>query len=244
MIYLGNYKYNNSFNRFHLRSHFSCKSTHYISYNNSIAMKEKNDNAIRKRIIRKCTEIFLRNGFAKISMDEIAQSLGMSKKTIYKHFSNKEDLVKTVIISFRDQTLSRIESILDDEDIDTYLRLVKMLEATGEQLSKIQRPVLEDIKKHLPDFWIDVEKRRRTILKQVYGKIIADAKKERIVRQDTDEDFFILMYMSLITSIVNPEVMADLNYSASQVFRNIVKTLFTGILTDEARNKYESKYLN
>ncbi len=167
----------------------------------------------------------------------------MSKKTIYKHFSNKEELVKTVIISFRDETLARIESIMANEEIDTYLRLVKTLEATGEQLSKIQKTVLEDIKKYLPEFWVEVDTGRRLILKQVYGKLIGDGKKEGIIRKDTDDDFFILMYMSLITSIVNPEVMLDLNYSASQVFKNIVKTLFNGIITDEARGAYESKYL-
>ncbi len=206
-------------------------------------MTEKDINPIRKRIIQRCMEIFLENGFAKISMDEIAQDLGMSKKTIYKHFSNKEELVKTVIISFRDETLARIESIMANEEIDTYLRLVKTLEATGEQLSKIQKTVLEDIKKYLPEFWVEVDTGRRLILKQVYGKLIGDGKKEGIIRKDTDDDFFILMYMSLITSIVNPEVMLDLNYSASQVFKNIVKTLFNGIITDEARGAYESKYL-
>lgn len=177
-------------------------------------------------------------------MDEIARSLGMSKKTIYKHFSSKEELVKSVILQFRDTTLSRIESVLHDDTLDQYLRLVKVLEITGQQLSRIQKPVLEDLKKYMPEFWMEIEERRRYILNQVYGRIISEGKKEGIIREDTDVDFFILMYMSLVTSIVNPDVLAKLPYNPSQVFHNIVKTLFTGILTDKARGKYENNYLS
>jgi len=206
--------------------------------------KINNEESARNRIIQICTDIFLVKGFSKISMDEIAQTLGMSKKTIYKYFSNKDELVKTAILHFRDTTLTRVESVLDDQSLDTYQRFITLLEVTGEQLSKVQQPVLEDLKKYLPDFWVVVEERRRFILKRVYGQVITEGKKEGIIREDTDVDFFLLIYMSLVTSIVNPEVMANLPYSISQVFRNIVNTLFTGILTDEAREKYHSKNQN
>lgn len=201
-------------------------------------MENKSDDAIRDRIIQKCADIFANRGFAKISMDEIAGSLGMSKKTIYKYFPSKEDLVKTVILNFRDTTLSRIEAVLNDDEINQYLRLVKILEVTGEQLALIKKPMLEDFKIYMPEFWTEIEEKRRSTLKQVYGKIISEGKKSGIIRKDTDEELFILMYMSLVTSIVNPEVMTNIPYNPPQVFRTIVNTLFTGILTDEARGKY------
>ncbi len=207
-------------------------------------MPDNTNNSIRNRIILKCTDIFASRGFGKISMDEVAQSLGMSKKTIYKHFSSKEELVKSVILNFQDTTLSRIKSVLQDNTLDQHIRLVKVLEITGQQLSQIQKPILEDLKKYLPEFWKEIEERRRLILKQVYGKLLLDGKKSGIIRRDIDVDFFILMYISLVTSIVNPDVMSKISYNPAQVFHAIVKTLFTGILTDEARGKYENNYFS
>lgn len=207
-------------------------------------MTDHSDNPVRNRIINKCSEIFAYSGFSKISMDEVSSSLGMSKKTLYKYFSNKEELVKTVILEFRDSTLSHIEAVLQDTDIDNYQRLVRVLDITGKQLSRIRKPILEDLRKYMPEFWTEIEERRRVILTQVYEGIISDGKKEGVFREDTDVEFFILMYMSLVTSIVNPDVLSKIPYNPSQVFQKIVNTLFTGILTDEARTRYQSKFLS
>lgn len=207
-------------------------------------MPDKSDQTIRDRIIHKCAELFAVRGFSKISMDEISRALGMSKKTIYKYFAGKDELVKTVILNFRDTTLSRIQTVLSDDELDFYMRLSKILEVTGEQLSKIQKPILEDLKMYMPEFWAEIEEKRRTVLRQVYGTLISEGKEAGIIRHDVDIDFFLLMYMNLVTSIVNPEVLSRIPYSPSQVFNNIVKTLFTGILTEEARNKYYGKYLS
>jgi TetR/AcrR family transcriptional regulator, transcriptional repressor of aconitase len=205
-------------------------------------MTQQSDNPVRNRIIQKSTEIFLSQGFAKISMDEIARSLGMSKKTIYKYFSAKEDLVKTVMVIFRDETLSIIESTANDEELDENDRLMKIFEVTAEKLSRIQKPILEDMEKYLPDFWMEFDTKRRMMIREIYGKIIAGGKKEGIIRQDVDEEFFILIFGSLVSSIANPQVMPHIPYSLSQVYKNIIKTLFTGILTDEARKNYHNKY--
>ena len=51
---------------------------------------------MRDKILEKSNELFLNLGFKSVTMDEIASSLGVSKKTIYKYFTNKTELVDTV----------------------------------------------------------------------------------------------------------------------------------------------------
>ena len=51
---------------------------------------------MKEKIIEKSNELFLNLGFKSVTMDEIASSLGVSKKTIYKYFKNKTDLVASV----------------------------------------------------------------------------------------------------------------------------------------------------
>ncbi len=206
-------------------------------------MNEQNKSPVRDRIILQCTEIFLQSGFSKISMDEIAVSLGMSKKTIYKYFSNKEELVKTVMETFWNESLSQIDSVMKEDGVDSLLRLIKFLELAGDRASKIHKTYMEDLIKYFPDYWRGFDERRRSMLKTVVGKIMSDGKKEGVIRNEVDEDFFILVFQSVIASIANPEVMAKIPYSLHQVFKNIVEILFMGVLTKEGREKYRGKYL-
>ncbi|SDX70339.1 transcriptional regulator, TetR family [Lutibacter oricola] len=66
---------------------------------------------MKETILDKTGEIFLKFGFKSVTMDDIANDLGISKKTLYKHFKNKEDLVDQAIISFHEKCLEKINCI-------------------------------------------------------------------------------------------------------------------------------------
>jgi AcrR family transcriptional regulator len=54
---------------------------------------------MQKKILNTANELFLSLGFKSVTMDDIAHEMGISKKTIYTHFSNKTDLVNEVTSS-------------------------------------------------------------------------------------------------------------------------------------------------
>lgn len=58
---------------------------------------------IKDRIIEKAGELFFQYGIRNISMDELASSLGMSKRTIYENFKDKEDILKSLILKIKDE---------------------------------------------------------------------------------------------------------------------------------------------
>ena len=66
---------------------------------------------MREDIIKKSADLFLSLGFKNITMDDIASSMGISKKTIYTHFSNKTELIETVTFSVLDYFHENIEKI-------------------------------------------------------------------------------------------------------------------------------------
>ena len=49
---------------------------------------------MREKIINKATELFINLGFKSVTMDDLANEMGISKKTIYSHFENKKQLVE------------------------------------------------------------------------------------------------------------------------------------------------------
>ena len=52
---------------------------------------------VRDRIVAVAERVFLRSGFSRVLMDDLARELGMSKKTVYAHFASKEDLLRAVL---------------------------------------------------------------------------------------------------------------------------------------------------
>jgi hypothetical protein len=69
------------------------------------------DESIRKRILDRCRSRFFSLGFTKVTMDEMAHELGVSKKTIYKHFPSKTQLLRELLSLKMDEAQSGIERI-------------------------------------------------------------------------------------------------------------------------------------
>ena len=65
----------------------------------SIVLRLESIMEIRDRIIEKANELFMQFGIRSVSMDDIANGLGMSKKTLYQHFADKDELVMAVVVS-------------------------------------------------------------------------------------------------------------------------------------------------
>ena len=66
---------------------------------------------MKEKIIYKAEELFLTLGFKNVTMDDIASAMGISKKTIYAHFSNKTELVSAVTFSVLEYIYQGIEKI-------------------------------------------------------------------------------------------------------------------------------------
>ncbi|WP_298550143.1 TetR/AcrR family transcriptional regulator [uncultured Algibacter sp.] len=68
---------------------------------------------MREKIIHKSAELFLKLGFKSVTMDDIAQEMGISKKTIYVHFANKTKLVEAVTFELFDTICDGIDGICE-----------------------------------------------------------------------------------------------------------------------------------
>ena len=68
---------------------------------------------MKKNIILKATELFMKLGFKSVTMDDIAKEMGISKKTIYTHFNNKETIIGVVTDHVFETVCEDIDAICD-----------------------------------------------------------------------------------------------------------------------------------
>ncbi len=195
---------------------------------------------IKERILDKAEQLFLQFGYAKVTMEEIASGLGMSKKTLYKFFPSKENLVRELTNNRICQNEEFINQIWAEEGLDFVGKLKRMMDFIGKQLVKTKGPLYEDIHKSMPDLWNEIHDVRKMKGLEKAERLFSSGVAHGVFRNDIQKDIIILMFTNTVQSIINPETLSQLPYSGNQALEAIFKVLFEGIFTEEGREKYIS----
>jgi AcrR family transcriptional regulator len=190
---------------------------------------------MRSHILSTAKTLFLQFGFSKVTVDEIASRLGISKKTIYKYFTSKDELINTLL----EQTISEMDAqckgILQREDLGFVEKLREMMKNIAVQYSALHRPLMEDLERNAPHIWRRIAEFRSTLVHQGFGKLLREGIEQGMFRDDIDEKLILMIYLNAIESSINPQSLASLPFSAVQVYEAILKVIYEGILTSEAR---------
>lgn len=195
---------------------------------------------IKDRILKKAEEMFMKFGFARITMEELATNLGISKKTLYKYYSGKEQLLKEIVSGIKCNTETYIDTLMSMNELDFTEKLKLLMDHIGTNAAKMRGPLIEELQRCHPLIWNDIAEFRRKGAYDKFSKLIREGVKKGSFRKDIDKEIIVLVYLNAISGILNPDVLAQLPYKGDQIFEMIVKVIMEGILTDEGRNKYVS----
>ena len=193
---------------------------------------------IKERILNQAEQMFIQFGYSKVTMDEIAASLGMSKKTLYKFFPGKEALVKEMITSMKCSIDDHIEYVWNNSDMEFMDKLKSVMNFIGKQTTKLHGPLLEDLHKNIPEVWQEIHDFRKANAVKRFTVFINEGVEKGVFRKDIDRQLIVLFYLHAIQGLINPETLSQLPYSANQVFDAVIRIIFEGILTEEGRHEY------
>ncbi|RPI18340.1 MAG: TetR/AcrR family transcriptional regulator [Ignavibacteriae bacterium] len=192
----------------------------------------KNDiNPEREKIIIHSHRKFVESGFYKVTVDEIARELFISKNTIYKYFPTKDELVKGVIFGIMHSTKDKVEQIIssDTNAVDKMLKILDLLSST---VLKFSDKFLKDIQIHSPQIWEEIDSARKRIMTKNIGSIIQQGKKEEYFK-DYPIEIITSVIIASIRSVVNPEFLLNVKYTSQEVFFITFEILLRGIMTDK-----------
>ncbi len=197
------------------------------------------ENEVKNRILVKAEEMFFQYGFSRVTMEAIASELGISKKTLYKFFSNKEHLMKELILKTKCEVGKVIDSIIEEQEIEFTAKLQKLLTYLGMQSGKFHNPLMVEVKKNYPDIYHEVKEFRRKNSHEKLLRLIDEGIKQGILRNDVNLHVAALMYVNAIHNLLGPEAVEKLDISPELVFKEIIKILFEGIFTAKGRDSFE-----
>ncbi len=193
---------------------------------------------VKEKIITAVRDRFWKEGFARISVDEITTDLAMSKKTFYKYFSSKEDLVQQIMERLLGGMRTNVERILLS-DKTAVEKLSEFITLIGTSASRLTPAFGGDIKKHIPQLWKRIEDFRRERISEMFARLIKQGLDEGTIRPDLNERVFLMSVLGAIDRIMQPDVLAHESFSVSDALKEILNIFFRGGLTAKGRERFE-----
>ncbi len=163
---------------------------------------------MREKILHTATDLFLNLGFKSVTMDDIAEKLAISKKTIYTYFKNKTELVKASVYYVFESISNGIDQIcsLDNNPIEEIF-IIK--EFVLENLKNEKSSPLFQLKKYYPKLHQELIKKQFEIMQSCVEQNISKGIESGIFRKELDLDFISRIYFSGITAIKDNDMFPN-----------------------------------
>jgi len=187
----------------------------------------------KERILLAAKDRFLRDGFAGASVDDLVEELSISKKTFYKCFESKDDLLAEIVeLIIRELDLGFQAILSSDESFVEKLDALMMF--VGRQIGRIVRPFMFDLQRHAPHLWRRVLEFRRSRMAVNIQSLFQEGIRGGYIRQEINTRILLLAFVGTVESIMIPSLLANESFSADEAMRSILRIYFHGILTDDA----------
>jgi AcrR family transcriptional regulator len=192
----------------------------------------------KQRIVEVASKRFRQVGISKVTLDEIASELGMSKKTVYKFFPSKEELLAAVVHEMMNGLRAMVEGIVASNKSFTE-KLPEILGHLGRQIGTTSKQFLIDLQRFTPELWKEMDRFRRERILTNVRQLFLQAKEEGIFRKDLNIDLFLLLFISSVQGIVNPQVLSEHSFSMNEALDGIFNVILEGAMTEEARTSWK-----
>jgi len=189
------------------------------------------------KIIEQIEDKLFKEGFYKTTMDDVASELGMSKKTIYKFFPSKEDLVLAIAKHFMNRMKSKILPALnsDKNAIEKLGELINILAGVSEKISNKR---MEEMKRHFPGIWNEIDSFRTKMMFENMTRVINQGKDEGLFI-DYPTSIIMTMLVASIRSVVNPDFILNNSFSIIEAARFAFKIIIGGIVTEKGKKQFD-----
>jgi TetR/AcrR family transcriptional regulator, cholesterol catabolism regulator len=194
-------------------------------------------------LIHKTRDIYLRYGIKSVTMDDLAHELGVSKKTLYEHFKDKEDVVRRVVAFMIQDQQSCINTIIDNLEINAIDELLHMSHFIADHLKSVNPSFTYDLKKYYSRVWDElVEFKSKTVFEHIMANIHKGVT-EGLYRKDLNYEIIAYVYVARM-ELYSPGGLPELQkFTYQEVFRTLFQYHVRGIANENGRH-YLEKLLN
>ena len=198
---------------------------------------------MKNKILHKAAEMFLNLGFKSVTMDDIANELGVSKKTIYNHFSNKTDLVKEVTDSVFEIVCEGINMICSKEEnpID---ELYEIKRFSMEYLKNEKASPQYQLQKYYPKIYATLKSKQFDIMQECVIENLKRGVEQGFYRETIDLGFISRIYFHGVIGIKDVDLFPLKQFSMNSIMNFYLEYHLRGICTEKGINKLNEIIIN
>ncbi|PYK54421.1 MAG: hypothetical protein DME47_05575 [Verrucomicrobia bacterium] len=192
--------------------------------------RSRKADASRPLIVEAARAHFFSHGFRSVTMDDLAEELGISKKTLYAHFPSKIALLEAVLADKFAGVEAKLKEVTRAYPHDFSTALHELLSNTQRELDEIKPPFVRDMRQKAPHVFKMVERRRAELIERHFGKLFVEGQRAGMVRKDIPAKLIIEILLTMVQGILNPPKMQELGMTPKEGFTGIIKIVLEGAL--------------
>ncbi|PQV48435.1 TetR family transcriptional regulator [Jejuia pallidilutea] len=185
---------------------------------------------MKEKILTGATDLFLNYGFKSVTMDDIANKLGMSKKTIYQHFDNKTKLVQASTMHLFTFISNGIDCIcnLNKNPIE---EIYGIKEFVMEHLKDEKSSPQYQLQKYYPRIFKTLKEKQFSVMQNCVVNNLNRGVKEGLYREDINVDFISRIYFNTMMIIKDNDLFPREKFSVFMIMNNYLEYHLRGICT-------------
>lgn len=196
-----------------------------------------------KEILEKAAAVFLRFGIKSVTMDDMARELGISKKTLYVHFKDKNELVLMILASKVEEDQDHC-CMVQKESENAIDELIGIIQFVIENMGKINPSVFMDLQKYHADAWAIIHKHKSEFIFNVLSKNIERGVKEGIYREELLSDIVARLFIGMTDLLFDGKTFPWPEYKLTDLYQTITSFQIHGMANEKGLQYLNNKINN
>ena len=196
---------------------------------------------LSERIVASAFDLFMKYGIRSVTMDQISQHLGISKRTLYETFTDKGQLVREGLDYFI--SIKRNEARETIKRSGNVIETIYILARKGEEMKQQINPLFfEDIRKYYPDVHASITTEGRYRDYSLTHDLLRKGIDNDLFRKGLDVELVNNFFHQVMNIVMNDEIFPKDRYTHEDIFRNIIMPYLIGISTDKGEQQIQKYF--
>jgi len=196
---------------------------------------------MEERILNKARELFFSFGIRSVTMDDIAREMGVSKKTIYQCYTDKNAIVENVINGLVSEHGSKVDEFYRNAE-NAIHEVVLQTETIAGIIQSIKPGVFYELQKYFPETWRLIEGHRSECILKAIDNNLHRGIREGIYRPEMNIGTIAHIRMVQLNSVLNLQDFPADKFSYQAILNEITELYLYGI-ANHAGQKQISNYI-
>jgi AcrR family transcriptional regulator len=193
---------------------------------------------LKDRIIENASNLFFYKGIKSMTMSDIANELGISKRTLYEVFRDKEDLLENCIYTHITKADQAFQSLADRSE-DVIDAMMQIYARYLNEMRTINRSVMRDLKKYHSELYKKVEQKQKENVYMIVP-LLEKGVKQGLIRNDTNFEIILWLVKSQFKALMEEDYFPMDKYSTNEFIQAIILNFIRGIATPAGNEKVDS----